>query len=174
MDKTFLPYDLDQRSLLPTVLQGWLPPDHLIYFMSDVVDKLGLSPITGRYQGVEEGGPPYHPRMMVKVLVYGYCIGGCQGRRQSGPLGRCNGVLLGVISHRGCSHQWSKEMVSLGDCGGRPKQEEAGGYRRGLTNVQLVRGLRGSALPAVLEAVALPVHLQDVDVVGEPVQQRPC
>ena len=36
----------------------------------------------------------------------------------------------------------------------------------------LVRTRRGGILPAVLEAVALAVHLQDVDVVGEPVQQR--
>ena len=34
------------------------------------------------------------------------------------------------------------------------------------------RGLCCSVLPAALEAVALAVHLQDVDVVGEPVQQR--
>ena len=51
-------------------------------------------------------------------------------------------------------------------------QEEAVGYRRGLRNFRLVSGLRGGALPAVLEPVALPVHLQDVEVVGEPVQQR--
>ena len=30
----------------------------------------------------------------------------------------------------------------------------------------------GGALPAVAEAVAVAVHLQDMDVVGEPVQQR--
>ena len=37
---------------------------------------------------------------------------------------------------------------------------------------RLVRDLVGGALPAALEAVAVAVHLQDVDVVSEPVQQR--
>ena len=37
---------------------------------------------------------------------------------------------------------------------------------------RLVRDLVGGALPAVAEAVAVAVHLQDMDVVGEPVQQR--
>ena len=46
------------------------------------------------------------------------------------------------------------------------------GFRRDLWVVQVVRSLRGGVFPAALEAVALAVHLQDVDVVGEPVQQR--
>ena len=56
-------------------------PDHLAYFISDVVDQLDLSAITARYQGEERGGPPYHPRMMVKVLLYGYCTGVSSSRR---------------------------------------------------------------------------------------------
>ena len=69
MSKTFRPYDPEQQLLLPVALQEWLPPDHLAYFISDVVDQLDLSAITVRYQGEERGGPPYHPRMMVKVLA---------------------------------------------------------------------------------------------------------
>ena len=67
--------------LLPAALQEWLPPDHLAYFISDVVDQLDLSAINARYQGEERGGPPYHPRMMVKVLLYGYCAGVASSRR---------------------------------------------------------------------------------------------
>ena len=37
---------------------------------------------------------------------------------------------------------------------------------------RLVRDLRSNALPAVAEAVAAAVHLQDVDMVGEAVQQQ--
>ncbi len=81
MYKTFHPYDPDQQLLLPAALQEWLPPDHLAYFISDVVDHLDLSAITARYQGEERGGPPYHPRMMVKVLLYGYCTGVASSRR---------------------------------------------------------------------------------------------
>ena len=80
MSKTFLPYDPEQQLLLPAALQEWLPPDHLAYFISDVVDQLDLSAITGRYEE-QRGGPPYHPRMMVKVLLYGYCTGVASSRR---------------------------------------------------------------------------------------------
>ena len=39
MSKTFSPYEPDQQLLPPTALQEWLPPDHLAYFISDVVDN---------------------------------------------------------------------------------------------------------------------------------------
>ena len=45
------------------------------------MEHLDLSPITARYQSEERGGPPYHPRMMVKVLLYGYCTGVASSRR---------------------------------------------------------------------------------------------
>ena len=81
MSKTYLPYDPDQQLLLPAGLQEWLSDDHLAYFISDVVDQLDLSAITARYEHERRGGPPYNPRMMVKVLVYGYCIGVASSRR---------------------------------------------------------------------------------------------
>ena len=39
MSKIYLLYDPDQQLLLPAALQEWLPPDHLAYFISDVVDQ---------------------------------------------------------------------------------------------------------------------------------------
>ena len=81
MSKTYLPYDPDQQLLLPAALQEWLPPDHLAYFISDVVGQLDLLAITARYEEERRGGPPYHPRMMVKVLLYGYCTGVASSRR---------------------------------------------------------------------------------------------
>ena len=81
MSKTYLPYDPDQQLLLPAALQEWLPPDHLAYFISDVVDQLDLSAITTRYEQERRGGPPYHPSMMVRVLLYGYCTGVASSRR---------------------------------------------------------------------------------------------
>ena len=80
MSKTFRPYDPDQQLLLPAALQEWLPPDHPAYFISDIVDQLDLSEVTGRYEE-QRGGPPYHPQMMVKVLLYGYCTGVASSRR---------------------------------------------------------------------------------------------
>ncbi len=81
MSKTYLPYEPDQQLLLPAALQEWLPDDHLAYFISDVVDQLDMSEITARYERERRGGPPYHPRMMVKVLLYGYCVGVASSRR---------------------------------------------------------------------------------------------
>ena len=81
MSKTYLPYEPDQQLLLPAALQEWLPDDHLAYFISDVVDQLDMSEVTARYERERRGGPPYHPRMMVKVLLYGYCVGVASSRR---------------------------------------------------------------------------------------------
>ena len=81
MRKSYRPYDPDQQLLLPAALQQWLPEDHLAYFISDVVDQLDLSEITARYERERRGGPPNHPRMMVKVLLYGYCVGVASSRR---------------------------------------------------------------------------------------------
>ena len=83
MNKTYLPYDPDQQLLLPRALQEWLPEDHLAYFISDIVDQLDISGITARYEQERRGGPPYNPRMMVKVLLYGYCIGVSSSRRMA-------------------------------------------------------------------------------------------
>ena len=81
MIKTYLPYEPDQQLLLPAALQEWLPDDHVAYFISDVVDQLDMSKVTARYERERRGGPPYHPRMMVKVLLYGYCVGVASSRR---------------------------------------------------------------------------------------------
>ena len=81
MSKTYLPYDPNQQLLLPAALQEWLPEDHLAYFISDTVDQMDLTDITTRYEQERRGGPPYHPRMMVKVLLYGYCVGLASSRR---------------------------------------------------------------------------------------------
>lgn len=75
MSKVFRPYEPQQMLLMPVALQEWLPSDHLAYFISDVVDQLDLPDIMSRFQGEERGYPPYHPHMMVKVLLYAYCIG---------------------------------------------------------------------------------------------------
>jgi len=75
MSKTFRPYEPEQPFLMPASMREWLPIGHLVYFVSDVVEQLDLSEITERYAHEERGYPPYHPQMMVKVLLYAYCIG---------------------------------------------------------------------------------------------------
>jgi len=75
MAKTYRPYCPDQMLLLPPSLQDWLPENHLVYFVSDVVDNLDLDAIESYYEKEDRGQPPYHPGMMTKILVYAYCVG---------------------------------------------------------------------------------------------------
>jgi transposase len=81
MAKTYRAYLPEQDLLLPPSLRDWLPEDHLAYFVSDVVDQLDLSAIESVYEDEERGQPPYHPRMMTKILLYGYCVGVFSSRR---------------------------------------------------------------------------------------------
>jgi len=81
MAKTYRPYLPEQDFLLPPSLRDWLPEDHLAYFVSDLIDQLDLSAITAVYEDEERGYPPYHPVMLTKVLVYGYCVGVFSSRR---------------------------------------------------------------------------------------------
>ena len=76
MTKMFRPYTLDQQLLLPPDMREWLPEGDLALFISDVVDELDLSAIYHAYEtGDGRGQPPYDPAMMVKVLLYAYCMG---------------------------------------------------------------------------------------------------
>lgn len=81
MGKGFRHYDMDQQLLLPQDLREWLPTGHLALYVSDVVDQLDLSGIMRSYEDEMRGRPPYHPAMMVKLLVYGYCIGKTSSRK---------------------------------------------------------------------------------------------
>jgi transposase len=81
MAKTYRPYLPEQDLLLPPSLRDWLPENHLAYFVSDIIDQVDLTAIESYYEREERGYPPYHPRMMTKVLVYGYCVGVFSSRR---------------------------------------------------------------------------------------------
>jgi len=81
MGKTYRPYLPEQDFLMPPSLRDWLPEGHLAYFVSDLVDSMDWGEIEAYYEREERGYPPYHPRMMVKVLVYGYCVGVFSSRR---------------------------------------------------------------------------------------------
>ena len=76
MAKGFLPYSLDQHLLLPPDMRAWLVEGHLALFVSDMVEALDLSKVYAVYTSKDvRGRAAYHPLMMVKLLVYGYCIG---------------------------------------------------------------------------------------------------
>ena len=81
-EKTFRPYDPDQVLLLAPVLSEWVPEGDLAHFVSDLVESgaLDLSAIYAAYED-ERGYPPYDPRLMVKLLVYGYANGVVSSRK---------------------------------------------------------------------------------------------
>ena len=81
MPKGYRPYLPDQDFLLPPSLREWLAEEHLAYFVSDVVDQLDLSAMHAVYGEEKRGQPPYDPRLMTKLLVYGYCTGVFSSRR---------------------------------------------------------------------------------------------
>lgn len=80
MAKTFRAYEPNQLLLMPPAIGDWVPEGHLARFVSDLVDGLDLSAIEDTYEE-ERGYPPYHPRMMVKVLLYAYATGNYSSRR---------------------------------------------------------------------------------------------
>src|SRR2546428_10251745 len=86
MAKPCRPYVPEQDLLLPPSLREWLPEDHLAYFVSDLVDHLDLSAITAVYEDEGPGYPPYHPIMLIKVLVDAYCVRAFSSRKISLPL----------------------------------------------------------------------------------------
>jgi transposase len=81
MAKTYKTYLPEQGLPPPPSLREWLPENHLAYSVSDVVDQLDLSAIEAVYQEEDRGQPPYHPRMMTKILMCGYCLGVYSSRR---------------------------------------------------------------------------------------------
>jgi transposase len=80
--KTFRAYDPEQVVLMAPVLSEWVPEGDLAHFVSDLVESgtLDLSAIYAAYKD-ERGYPPYDPRLMVKLLVYGYAHGVMSSRK---------------------------------------------------------------------------------------------
>ena len=81
MNTSYVAYQPDQQYLMPCALQEWLPQGHLAYFISDTVDSLNLSAFHARYAGGGSRNQPFHPVMLVKVLVYAYATGVFSSRK---------------------------------------------------------------------------------------------
>ena len=78
---SYRPYEPEQELLLPASLQDWLLKGHLAYFIGDTVDALDLKAFYSRYEGGGSRNQPFHPAMMVKVLVFGYATGVFSSRK---------------------------------------------------------------------------------------------
>ena len=81
MEKPFRSWDVDQRWLLPPSVHDFVPAGHAAHLIRDAVrETLDLSAIYASYEGTR-GQPPYHPGMMVALLLYAYSCGIYSSRR---------------------------------------------------------------------------------------------
>ena len=78
--KTFRPYDQDSLLLMPPSVRDWVDPGSLPAFIDDLVEGLDLRPFLAAHDE-PRGMPPYHPALMLKVLLYGYATGVMSSRR---------------------------------------------------------------------------------------------
>jgi len=82
--KIFKEYQPKQTFLLPPSLDDFVPANHEVHIISEVIDQIDLSSITEKYEG--GGCPAYAPEMMMKVLVYAYSQKIYSGRRMAQEL----------------------------------------------------------------------------------------
>ena len=80
-EKTYRAWRPDQAWLLPPSPKDWLPEGHLVYFLMDAVRELDISSITAHYERELRGYPPFHPRMMLTLLIFNYATGTRSSRK---------------------------------------------------------------------------------------------
>ena len=66
----FKPYTPKQAMLMPADLEEMIPEKHLVRVVDEMIDGLDIAPLKRQYKG--GGTSAYHPRMLLKVLVYAY------------------------------------------------------------------------------------------------------
>src|SRR3954452_13198192 len=81
MSKTYRDWTPHQVHLFPPSPQDWLPEGDLVYFLLDTVAILDLAPIFAHYERELRGQPPFHPQMMVALLLYCYATGTRSSRK---------------------------------------------------------------------------------------------
>jgi transposase len=107
VNKRFRAFEPDAVMLVPPSLDEWLPQNHLARFIADLVaEELDLSRFYGSYAKTK-GQPPYDPRLMVRVLLYGYCV----GIRSSRELER---ACVDVVAFRWLAGQQAPDFRSIG------------------------------------------------------------
>jgi len=75
-------YQPEQSYLLPPSPSDWLPENHLAFFISEVVNEMDLSAFYGPHEESDpRGNQPFHPAMMLKILIYAYATGTFSSRR---------------------------------------------------------------------------------------------
>lgn len=66
----FKPYQQNQMMMFPPTLDELIPNSHPVRILNQIIDQINLDPILKKYKG--KGCSSYHPRLLLKVLIYGY------------------------------------------------------------------------------------------------------
>ena len=77
----FKPYKANQIFLLPNSVNDYIPQEHLARIIDGVVEQLDTKPIENKYSDL--GQSSYHPKILIKLLFYGYAVGERSGRKIS-------------------------------------------------------------------------------------------
>jgi len=77
--RMFRPYSQDQMMLLPASLKDFIDDNHPVHLVNDLVEKLDISVLERRYGNM--GQPAYHPRLMLKAILYGFSVGVFSARK---------------------------------------------------------------------------------------------
>lgn len=73
--------DRRQGFLLPPSPADWLPEGHLAWFVIDSVEQLDIDGLLDKYRISGKGELAYPPRVMLALLIYGYCTGAFSSRK---------------------------------------------------------------------------------------------
>lgn len=105
--KRFKAFEPDAVMLVPPSLDEWLPTNHLARFIAELVDdELDLTRFYASYAKAK-GQPPYDPRLMLRIVLYGYCV----GVRSSRQLEK---ACTDVVAFRWLAAQQAPDFRSIG------------------------------------------------------------
>ena len=75
----FKPIKRDMNYLFPPSMNDWLPAHHLARFVVEIVEQLDLKVMERAYG--TSGSAPFHPALLLSILVYGYATGVFSSRK---------------------------------------------------------------------------------------------
>jgi transposase len=111
MSRKLREWQPDASWLFPPSPRDWLSEDHLVYFLLDVTAQVDISPIVDDYASDNGGQPPFHPRMMLVLLLYSYSVGVFSSRK---IMQRCaTDAAFRIIVANSAIHSNSATLTSL-------------------------------------------------------------
>jgi len=79
MQSKFKPVNKSQLFILPPSIEDFIPEGHLARAIDEIVEALDTKTIEDKYHF--RGQKSYHPKILIKALIYGYSTGVFSGRK---------------------------------------------------------------------------------------------